>query len=86
MKTFKATWALFPFSLELKLKSKEFHLVLILKKIHCCTSQKQNTVVQLGTTGQTAKRNILALLPSSIGLILPNHSKMLEIKLKLSLS
>lgn len=44
---------------------------------------QQDTRVQPGTTGQAAKRNILALFPSIMGSIFSYHSKMLEIKLKL---
>lgn len=45
---------------------------------------QQDTRVQPGTTRQTAKRNILVLFPSIMGSIFSYHSKMLEIKLKLS--
>lgn len=45
---------------------------------------QQDTRVQPSTTGQTGKRNILVMFPSIMGSIFPHHSKMLEIKLKLS--
>lgn len=45
---------------------------------------QQDTRVQAGTIGQTAKRNILALFPSIMGSIFSYHLKILEIKLKLS--